>query len=254
MSHFHISHSGDSPIPGFPVSPIIRFPLLPVRLERCHLAQRIVEITAETDGPIVDEHVRRRFPPGNGTYEIVELVRPEPAAHTNRMAGCEDDDVETAGAERFEEGAGARSRRVPVIGVLPAGVGIEDAVQIDADDGALRVVEVQPDHLTIIFRMSADSRAAARSRLNELLSALGSLPPHDHIARLREEAEALDRAIAAFHLEGIRFRMYNVDRLVTHSPVPMPANTPEIVADVRHHLEAAGFHTRSHQAPGSPRD
>jgi hypothetical protein len=98
--------------------------------------------------------------------------------------------------------------------------------------------------------MSADARDAARSRLNELLSAVGALPAHDHLARLREEAEALDRAIAAFHLEGIRFRMYNVDRLVTRSPVPMPANAAEIVADVRHHLESAGFHTRSHQAPG----
>jgi hypothetical protein len=64
------------------------------------------------------------------------------------------------------------------------------------------------------------------------------------------EAEALNRAIAAFHLEGIRFRIYNVDRLVSHPPVPLSPEATTIVADVRRHLEAAGFHTRSHQAPG----
>jgi hypothetical protein len=71
----------------------------------------------------------------------------------------------------------------------------------------------------------------------------------DQLAPLVEEAEALDRAISAFHLEGIRFRIYNVDRLVSHSPVPLPAEAAAVVSDVRHHLEAAGFHTRSHQAP-----
>ena len=72
----------------------------------------------------------------------------------------------------------------------------------------------------------------------------------DQLARLLEEAEALERAITAFHLEGIRFRIYNVDRIVQHPPVPLPAEATAIVADVHRHLEAAGFHTRSHQSPG----
>ena len=71
----------------------------------------------------------------------------------------------------------------------------------------------------------------------------------EQLARLLEEAEALDRAISAFHLEGIRFRIYNVDRIVQHPPVPLPPEATDIVADVRKHLEAAGFHTRSHQSP-----
>jgi hypothetical protein len=98
--------------------------------------------------------------------------------------------------------------------------------------------------------MSNDDRQAAQRRLNDLLTIVRTAPQKDQFARLIEEAEALDRAISAFHLEGIRFRIYNVDRIVQHPPVPLPADATTIVADVRKHLEAAGFHTRSHQAPG----
>lgn len=98
--------------------------------------------------------------------------------------------------------------------------------------------------------MSTEERLAAQKRLNELLAIVRGMPAqHDQLARLVEEAEALDRAISAFHLEGIRFRIYNVDRLVQHPPAPLPPEAAEIVAAVRRHLENAGFHTRSHQSP-----
>jgi hypothetical protein len=98
--------------------------------------------------------------------------------------------------------------------------------------------------------MSTEDRQAAQRRLNDLLTIVRNMPAErDQLARLAEEAEALDRAISAFHLEGIRFRIYNVDRLVHHPPVPLPVEALTIVADVRKHLEAAGFHTRSHQSP-----
>ncbi|HYT74199.1 MAG TPA: hypothetical protein VEL79_05590 [Vicinamibacterales bacterium] len=98
--------------------------------------------------------------------------------------------------------------------------------------------------------MPNDDRQAAQRRLNDLLTLLrADTARHAQLAPLLEEGEALERAIAAFHLEGIRFRIYNVDRLVARSPVPLPAEAASIVADVRRHLEAAGFHTRSHQAP-----
>jgi hypothetical protein len=51
-------------------------------------------------------------------------------------------------------------------------------------------------------------------------------------------------------MEGIRFRMYNVDRLLTRTELPIPPQAQALFADARHELEAAGFHTRSHQAPG----
>lgn len=98
--------------------------------------------------------------------------------------------------------------------------------------------------------MSTEDRQAAQRRLNDLLTIVRGMPGEkEQLARLLEEAEALERAISAFHLEGIRFRIYNVDRLVQHPPVPLPAEAAAIVADVRKHLEAAGFHTRSHQSP-----
>jgi hypothetical protein len=98
--------------------------------------------------------------------------------------------------------------------------------------------------------MSNEERQAAQQRLHDLLTIVRGMPAQkDQLARLLEEAEALERAISAFHLEGIRFRIYNVDRLVQHPPVPLPAEAAAIVADVRKHLEAAGFHTRSHQSP-----
>ena len=97
--------------------------------------------------------------------------------------------------------------------------------------------------------MSTDDRQSAQRRLNDLLTIVRGTPQQDQFARLIEEAEALNRAIGAFHLEGIRFRIYNVDRLVQHPPAPLPPEATAIVADVRKHLEAAGFHTRSHQSP-----
>ena len=97
--------------------------------------------------------------------------------------------------------------------------------------------------------MSTDERQAAQRRLNDLIALLKGVAPQDPLKNLLDETEALGRAIAAFHLEGIRFRIYNVDRMVAHPPVPLPADAVAIVADVRKHLEAAGFHTRSHQAP-----
>ena len=97
--------------------------------------------------------------------------------------------------------------------------------------------------------MSDHERQAARRRLSDLMTVIRALPAHEHLANLLDEAEALDRAVAAFHLEGIRFRMYNVDRLVARAPIHLPAEVNAAVADIHRHLEAAGFHTRSHSAP-----
>jgi hypothetical protein len=98
--------------------------------------------------------------------------------------------------------------------------------------------------------MSSEHRLAAERRVNDLIAAVRALPQHAHLIQMMEEAESLARAIAAFHLEAIRFRMYNVDRMATHSPVALPVEVLTAVTDIHRHLEAAGFHTRSHQAPG----
>jgi hypothetical protein len=78
-------------------------------------------------------------------------------------------------------------------------------------------------------------------------SLLAELRARGADARQIEETEALRRAIAAFHMEAIRFRMYSVDRLI--KVAGDPADTRRIFDELRHELEAAGFHTRSHASP-----
>lgn len=97
--------------------------------------------------------------------------------------------------------------------------------------------------------MSTDHRSNAQKHVERLLATLRSDGNHQQLQPVVEECEALARAIGAFHLEGIRFRVFNVDRLLNRGGLPVPASVPEVFADMRRELEAAGFHTRSHQAP-----
>jgi hypothetical protein len=104
--------------------------------------------------------------------------------------------------------------------------------------------------------MTVDNRQAAQDRLAELMRLLQSTGD-GRTAPIIAECESLSRAIAAFHMEGIRFRMYNVDRLLRSYTASLGSErgttgaeeAPAVLEDVRRHLEAAGFHTRSHQAP-----
>ena len=98
---------------------------------------------------------------------------------------------------------------------------------------------------------SADHRLNAKALVERLLGILRNDPSVGQLEPLVAECESLTSAIAAFHIEGIRFRMFNVDRLLTRGGLPVPAGSTEIFADVRRELEAAGFHTRSHAAPTS---
>ena len=93
---------------------------------------------------------------------------------------------------------------------------------------------------------TTDQRQAAALKITELTA---SLKAHPNTADLVAECEELARAVAAFHLEGIRFRMFNVDRLLVRAS-DAPSEARALLEDVRRDLEAAGFHTRSHQAPG----
>jgi len=94
-----------------------------------------------------------------------------------------------------------------------------------------------------------DHRAAAEERIQFLVAALQALPQTSERDALVNECTSLNVAIRAFHMEGIRFRMFNVDRLLTRGGLAVPAAATEAFAEARRHLEAAGFHTRSHQAP-----
>lgn len=104
-------------------------------------------------------------------------------------------------------------------------------------------------YIRITTMSTTDSRAAAQARIKDLITIVEAQPAGDARTNLLEECEALARAVAAFHMEGIRFRTYNVDRLLHKGELTMPGAAIEAFADVRRHLEAAGFHTRSHQSP-----
>jgi hypothetical protein len=95
--------------------------------------------------------------------------------------------------------------------------------------------------------MSIDHREQARARVTDLAALLRAAPGAG-AAAIVEECDALARAIAAFHMEGIRFRIYNVDRLLRADAAP-PPGAVALLEEARKHLEAAGFHTRSHQSP-----
>jgi hypothetical protein len=96
---------------------------------------------------------------------------------------------------------------------------------------------------------TAEYRKAAERRIADLIAIVRQQPPGGSRDTLLEECEALARAIAAFHMEGIRFRSYNVDRLLHRADLALPPSAADAFAEMRKSLEAAGFHTRSHQAP-----
>ena len=95
---------------------------------------------------------------------------------------------------------------------------------------------------------TGDERQAAAGRIEELVALLKRQQGPD-TASIIEECEALGRAVNAFHMEGIRFRIYNVDRLLAQHAASLPAEARALLEETRRHLEAAGFHTRSHQSP-----
>jgi hypothetical protein len=98
----------------------------------------------------------------------------------------------------------------------------------------------------MVFMMS--KTAPALERIDALLPALARLPDTPDRRQVIEQTDALRRAVAAFHMEAIRFRMFSVDRLLKQAG---DENALKLFDEVRHALESAGFHTRSHAAPGT---
>jgi hypothetical protein len=92
----------------------------------------------------------------------------------------------------------------------------------------------------------SERTAPALARIDELLPRLKAQPATPENTDLLETAEALRRAVAAFHMEAIRFRMYGVERALLRMA---DAESLRIFGEVREALEKAGFHTRSHAAP-----
>ncbi len=96
---------------------------------------------------------------------------------------------------------------------------------------------------------TSDPRKAAEESLQNLVASVQAQPQSQAQEAFLDECAALRVAIRAFHMEGIRFRMFNVDRMITRESVTLSSEARQAFNDVRRQLEAAGFHTRSHQAP-----
>lgn len=86
---------------------------------------------------------------------------------------------------------------------------------------------------------------SAQLRLSELLSRLEGLPQEGPVAQAVSEAKQLARAIDAFHLEAIRFRIYALTRRLHDPSCPVDEGVRQGILDVRGELEKAGFQTRS---------
>ena len=106
------------------------------------------------------------------------------------------------------------------------------------------MVHPSPHHVTTV-----DHRKAADDRLQSLIAEVQAQPPGPARDAFLDECASLSLAIRAFHMEGIRFRMFNVDRIIARNAFAISDDARRAFADVRTELEAAGFHTRSHQAP-----
>jgi Tfp pilus assembly protein PilO len=89
-------------------------------------------------------------------------------------------------------------------------------------------------------------RQAAIDKVGALLALFRQLPASTEVTQLIELGEHLQRAVQAFHLEAIRFRMYSLDRALTAAATQMPDTGRTLFEEIRLELEAAGFATRSH--------
>ncbi len=115
--------------------------------------------------------------------------------------------------------------------------------------GAVGIKLLSMSYWSDMTPTNTDHRKAAEDSLQRLVASVQSQPPGEARDAILAECDSLKNAIRAFHMEGIRFRMFNVDRLIARGAVPLTDEAKSAFADVRQQLEAAGFHTRSHQAP-----
>ena len=95
----------------------------------------------------------------------------------------------------------------------------------------------------------SNHRKEAESQIANLTAIVRQQPESPARAAMIVECEALAKAAAAFHMEGIRFRTFNVDRLLSRGDLGLPPAAADTFRAARKALEAAGFHTRSHQSP-----
>ena len=92
--------------------------------------------------------------------------------------------------------------------------------------------------------VSAEHRATAIDRILALQRLLGAQPTAEELAALVGECGHLVRAVQAFHMEAIRFRMYGLTRQLKRLEPPAPREAVVLLDEARTALEAAGFQTK----------
>ncbi len=92
--------------------------------------------------------------------------------------------------------------------------------------------------------MATEHRLRAQQQLANLLELLRQQPDQASVQPMIALAEQLDRAIASFHMEAIRFRMYTLGRQIAHHG-SLPPDARTLYDAITASLESAGFHTRS---------
>lgn len=97
-----------------------------------------------------------------------------------------------------------------------------------------------PDQLS-----PAEYRKIARARVTDLAARLDAEGGRARFAEALDLVAHLGHAIDSFHMEAIRFRMFTLERRFGNGEIPASDAARAILNEVKHALEAAGFHTRS---------
>ncbi len=89
--------------------------------------------------------------------------------------------------------------------------------------------------------MASDHRSTALEGLRKLRERL-----QDGAADAAgvEQCEHLIRAVEAFHMEGVRFRLYGLRRRLAAAETPAAGELVQLLDDARDALRAAGFTIR----------
>ena len=88
------------------------------------------------------------------------------------------------------------------------------------------------------------AREAARTHLVEFLRILRSIPDQHQASKPIYESEQLEKALQAFHMEAIRFRVYSLDRFINDRNSVATAEARQTFGELKKALESAGFQTR----------
>ena len=92
--------------------------------------------------------------------------------------------------------------------------------------------------------MSTDEQSRAVRQLEQLQQRLKDDATGSGDIELLEECESLISAVKAFHMEAIRFRMYNLDRGLNQKVRTVLPEVLSLFNEARSAVESAGFQTK----------